>query len=201
MALRGDSLFVADIDSVRIFHRESGAPLGAWGVEGATLLNDLAAGPDGTIYVTDTGFRAGAAGALDPSGTDAVYRFGRTGEPEAIATGAVLQNPNGVAVSPEGLVVVPFGGNGVFLIDAAGEQSVLANTPLGQLDGVVRLEDGTLYVTGWEGFSVYRVAPDGTVSDAFEGIDAPADLEYDATRGRLLIPTFNQNTIEVREVR
>ena len=38
MAIQGDTLFVADIDTVRMFHRETGAVLGARGVPGATFL-------------------------------------------------------------------------------------------------------------------------------------------------------------------
>jgi sugar lactone lactonase YvrE len=200
MALKGDSLFVADIDTVRIFHRDSGASLGARGVPGANLLNDMATGPDGTVYVTDTGFRAGAGGALDPSGTDAVYRFGASGQAEAVLRDTLLHNPNGIAVSEEGIVVVPFGGTDVILLGAAGERTAVATAPSGQLDGVVRLDDGTLFVTGWEGSAVYRIAPGGAVTEEVVNIDAPADLGYDATRRRLLIPTFNRNTVEIRTI-
>src|SRR5690606_21634879 len=84
MAIKGDTLFVADIDTVRMFHRETGAVLGARGVPGATFLNDIAVGPDGTVYVSDSGLRGGAQG-LESAGTDAVYRFGPDGAPQAVA--------------------------------------------------------------------------------------------------------------------
>src|SRR3954468_16303662 len=56
MALRGDTLFVADIDALRMFHRRTGASLGSVDLRArkATFLNDVVVGPDG-IYVTDTG--------------------------------------------------------------------------------------------------------------------------------------------------
>ena len=47
LAIVGDTLYVADIDTVRAFHRVTGQPLGARAVPGSTFLNDLAAGPDG----------------------------------------------------------------------------------------------------------------------------------------------------------
>ena len=55
MALRGDTLFVADIDILRMFNRRTGAPLGGVDVaeRGATFLNDVAVGPDGSLYITD----------------------------------------------------------------------------------------------------------------------------------------------------
>ena len=97
-AIKGDTLFVADIDTVRMFHRETGAMLGARGVPNATFLNDMTVGPDGTVYVTDMGVRAGAQG-FEPSGTAAVYRFGPDGQGYSTwATG--LRNCSGMATQP-----------------------------------------------------------------------------------------------------
>jgi hypothetical protein len=45
------------------------------------------------------------------------------------------------------------------------------------------------------------VSPDGQVSTVEENLEAPADLGWDSRRHRLLIPLFNANRIEVREVR
>jgi len=57
LAIHGDTLWAADIDVLRAFNRFSGKPLGEIDLsgKGAVLLNDVAVGPDGTIYVTDTG--------------------------------------------------------------------------------------------------------------------------------------------------
>jgi sugar lactone lactonase YvrE len=197
MAIGGDSLFVADIDTVRIFHRTTGARVGALAVPGSTFLNDLAVGPDGTLYVTDTGVRIGAAG-IEPTGTDAVYRFGVGGTPEAIARGEALQRPNGIVVDAAGVIMVPFGSNEVIRIAPDGTRSTIARLPAGQLDGVVRLGDGTLLVSSWEGQAVYRVDSAGQVTTAVTNVEAPADIGYDTRRGRLLIPLFMANRVEVR---
>lgn len=45
LALSADTLFVADLDVVRRFHRETGESLGEWPVPGATFLNAVAVGP------------------------------------------------------------------------------------------------------------------------------------------------------------
>src|SRR5690606_122248 len=74
MALKGDTLFVADIDSVRAFSRQTGEAWGGVGVENASFLNDLAVG-DGVLYVTDMGVDASFA----PDGRAAVYAFGEDG--------------------------------------------------------------------------------------------------------------------------
>ena len=55
MAITGDTLWVADIDAVRAFNKRTGAAAGSVRVPGAKFLNDITAGPDGTLYITDTG--------------------------------------------------------------------------------------------------------------------------------------------------
>lgn len=196
LAVHGDTLFVSDIDSVRAFHRTSGQPLGARGVRGATFLNDLAVGSDGALYVTDTG----VDGSFAPTGTDAVHRFTASGV-ESVASGAQLGAPNGIVVDGDALIMVGFGGNAVQRIPLDGGAAVqIATLPAGQLDGLVRLSDGSLLVSSWEGQSVYRVAPDGQISTVADGVEGPADIGFDTQRHRLLIPLFNGNRIELREV-
>lgn len=197
LAIRGDTLFVADIDTVRLFHRVSGAALGGWGVPGATFLNDLAVGPDGTLYVTDSGFRQGAEG-FEASGTDAVHRFDAAGVSAVVVSGAQLGGPNGVLAEAGGLTVVTFGSGEMYAVDAtAGTRSPMT-APAGQLDGVVRATDGSLLVSSWADSSVYRIAPTGEASRLVRGIPSPADIGYDASRGRVLIPVFTGNRVEIR---
>ena len=57
MAIAGDTLYVADISTVRKFNRKTGAPEGEVKIIGTTFLNDAAS--DGTsIYVSDSGLDA-----------------------------------------------------------------------------------------------------------------------------------------------
>jgi len=67
MAILGDTLYVADIDCVRMFVNSTGAPAGEVCIDGATFLNDVTAGPGGQIYVTDSGLNPD----FSPAGTDA----------------------------------------------------------------------------------------------------------------------------------
>jgi len=198
MAIKGDTLFVADIDTVRMFHRETGAVLGARGVPNATFLNDMTVGPDGTVYVTDMGMRAGASG-FEPSGTAAVYRFGPDGQPQAIARGDALSAPNGIVADEQGVIVVPFGGNRPLRIDASGNITPMDSLPAGALDGVVRLDDGSLLVSSWDGRAVYHVMPGHTMV-AVADVESPADIGFDRRRNRVLIPIFNGNRLEIRSM-
>src|SRR5262245_10249623 len=49
--IQGNTLYTADIDTVRTFDLTTGQPGRAYPVEGATFLNGIAAAKDGTIYV------------------------------------------------------------------------------------------------------------------------------------------------------
>jgi sugar lactone lactonase YvrE len=196
MALLGDTLFVADIDSVRAFHRTSGAQLGARGVPGATFLNDLAVGANGVLYITDSGLDASFKG----TGTDAIHRFDANGV-TSFASGGQLKAPNGLWVEGDSVYMVPFGTNTVWVSAASGgTPATLATLPAGQLDGVVRLRDGSLLVSSWEGKAVYRVSGGGQVSTVVENVESPADIGWDSRRNRVLIPIFGGDVIEVREI-
>lgn len=71
MAIRGDTLYVADVDCVRLFMRVTGAPAGKVCTAGATFLNGIAVDGNGTLYVTDSRLNPD----FSASGTDAVWRF------------------------------------------------------------------------------------------------------------------------------
>ena len=193
MAIIGDTLFVADIDSVRAFSRMDGGPLGARGVPGSTFLNDLAAG-NGVLYVSDSGLKPD----FSSSGSDAVYRF-EGNRAVALLRDTMLARPNGLAVGPNGIIVVPFGAKTAWLIPTTGgSKTVAATLPAGQLDGVVRQSDGSIIVSSWESNTVYHVTPQGEVHAIMPNMESPADIGLDAKRNRVLIPLFNPNRVEIR---
>jgi hypothetical protein len=197
-AIVGDVLYVADISAVRKFDRTTGAPLGAIEVPGATFLNDMCPGPDGSVIVSDSGM-AMAGGGVHDTGSAAVWKITGEGTLTALAKGAELHRPNGVLETPErGLVVVPFGGATVMTIGDGGAIGKLVALPGGSLDGVVRTNDGRLLVSSWETSSVYAIDAAGHVSTVFTDLPAPADIGYDASRNRLLVPLFNDNAVVVK---
>lgn len=202
LAIRGDTLFVADIECVRMFHRVSGSYEGVLCLEGVTFLNDVAFGPEGSLFVTDSGLQSDASGALVGSGTDAVYRYplqeGLQGA--TVARGADLGRPNGIAVGTRGIFVVTFETGEILRFTANGEKTSVIPPGNRQLDGIVFLPDGGFLYSDWADSTVYRVGGDGARTALVEGVASPADIGFDARRNRVLIPSFMDNRVVIRDV-
>lgn len=200
MALANGVLYVADIDTVRMFDRTSGKATGKITIPGATFLNDVAAAPDGTIYVSDSGLKQGKSD-LEPSGSDAIYRIDK-GEKKAarMIRGRDLGNPNGLLADDEGVWVVTFGSGEIYRVSRNGRKEAGEDLPGGQLDGIVRIADGSLLVSSSEGGSILRGFPGAGFLANISGLTSPADIGYDSKRKRLLIPSFTGDRLEFRSL-
>lgn len=193
MAIVGEQLYVADIDAVRVFERTTGKPVRSIDIPGAVFLNDVAAGEDGTVYVTDTGMRAGEKGFEPVPGTAAVHRIAPDGTVDTVIRGEELTGPNGIVVDGNTLRVVTFRGNKLLRIED-GKIAETTELPAGGLDGLVRRPDGTLYVSSWEANAVFGGQP-GSIAQVAGELPSPADIGFDAKRNRVLVPLFQQNQV------
>ncbi|MGH2373739.1 MAG: SMP-30/gluconolactonase/LRE family protein [bacterium] len=198
-AISGTTLYVADITAVRMFDRSTGRLKGSVDIPGSTFVNDLAEGSDGSIYVTDSGWKPD----FSASGTDAVYRIDARGKVTQVAKGTDLGNPNGIAVAPGGRVLVTTGGpeGEVYELGMGGKKRTVATTPSGGLDGLQVLPGGGFLVSSWGGSAVYRVARDGMAKPVVENVKAPADIGYDGKRSRVLIPLFMDNKVVIQALK
>src|SRR5690606_34114262 len=100
-------------------------------------------------------------------------------------------------VDGDALIIVPFGSNEIYRLDVAGMRTPVAQLPGGQIDGIVRVSDGSLLASSWEAQAVFRVDSSGTVTPVVEGVSSPADIGYDATRNRVLVPVFTENRVMI----
>lgn len=197
LCLHDEVLWVADIDVLRRFDRRSGAPLPSVPIPGASFLNDVSAAPDGTVYCTDTGLDAN----FQATGTDAIWRVGKDLVPERFAAGPELGQPNGIVALQTGVYVVGWRDGSFALIDGKGHRTELLRAPTAQLDGLLRLEatgdrPPVWLATSWEGACIYRFDLQGGCTALPARLEQPADLGYDATRQRLLVPLFGSNRVE-----
>jgi sugar lactone lactonase YvrE len=178
----GGRFFVVDGNFVRWFDLATGTPLGSVEVAGATRFNDLAVAADGTIYVTQTG-------ATDGSVPPRVYRLRPGGPSEVFVDGDPLDRPNGIALDPQGNIVV-------VNVDSA---EVLTFSPTGELlstersldagnDGLVILPDGTKYVSSVRQGTIARIRPGQAPELVASGIPSAASMCYDPKRERLVVP-------------
>jgi sugar lactone lactonase YvrE len=191
MAIQGDTLWVADIDVLRGFNRVTGASVAAVDLRPykAVLLNDVALGPDGALYITDTGIIMSEKGVLHPGG-DKVFRLkGRS--IEVLPLSPPIAWPNGItwdAVGKRWLLVTfdPFASE-VSSIQQGGSARTKLASGIGRFDGVEVLADGRILVSAWSDSSIHAFA-DGKDERIIRNLSQPADIGIDTRRNRIAIP-------------
>ena len=196
MAIRGDTLWVADIDAMRAFDRRTGAPLRtvAFGSR-AAFLNDVAVGPDGMIYVSESGVRFAASGEMQPTGTAGVFRLGAGGSIELVARDTALAVPNGITAYAGRLLMGTFSGPRIFTWTPGQEALAPTGLAIGGTDGLQVLDDGRIIASSWADSSIVLVGDSATRFIA--GLVSPADFAIDRGRRRLVVPLFTQNRVEI----
>jgi sugar lactone lactonase YvrE len=193
MAITGDTLWVADLDVVRAFNKRTGAPAGSVKAPGAKFLNDITAGPDGTLYVTDTGLAAG----FSHPGPDRIYQI-KGGKATVALESADLAAPNGIAYMEEALLIAPFMSTNLVAWNP-GEKTVRQiGTGPGQQDGIEILPDNRLLVTSWTDSSLF-IVDDGKSTRVAYPVPSPADIGFDG-KSRVAVPLLMENRVEFWEL-
>ena len=197
LAITGDTLWVTDIDAVRAFDKKTGRPIASYPVRGAVFLNDIAAGPDGALYITDTGIQISATGMTHP-GPDRIFKLTRTGEVSTAFQFRPLVGPNGIAWDDanQRFIIVSFAGNDIVAWKPGDSTTSSIATGKGQFDGVERLGDGRILISTWADSSIY-VLDGSALVRAVPGVASPADIGVDTKRNRVAIPLFEGNRVEL----
>ena len=199
MAIVGDTLWVADIDVMRAFNKRTGAVIANVDLRPlkAEFLNDVVAGPDGSIYVTDTGIRFDAKGAMTHPGHDQIIKLTARKPSVAVKSDSALKSPNGIAWDAVNgrFVLGPFADKAVSAWkDGDTTVTAIASGP-GGYDGVEVLADGRILVTSWADSSV-QVFSNGAFHKVIGNVEAPADIGVDTKRNVVAVPRFNAGRVE-----
>jgi len=183
-AIRNGILYAADLDTVRLFDLESGEPLQAFTVEGASGLNGLAVAADGTIYASNT------------RGPQRLFRISPEGVADTFIDGAPLALPNGVAIDNDGnIVVVNVADNAVLTFSPEGDLVRTEHAVESGNDGIVVAADGTKYVSSVRYGSVSRIRPGEPAEIIASGIPSAASLCHDSRQNQLIIPMNDNNAL------
>lgn len=187
MFITGDTLWAADIDGVHGFHTTTGEQVRF--IDFTNLepgfLNDIVAGPDDALYVTDTG-------------TASVYRV--RGDSVSVVIDDLPHSPNGITLSPSGdqLVLAPWGGDWTFHAWDIPEESMnefISATSGGNFDGIefvgerliaASQSDSSLHMIGSEEDMVLIHVP-----------GPPADIGIDTQRNQVAVPYVALNRVDI----
>lgn len=177
-------LYLVDVNMVRRFDLETGAPIGAFEVAEATGLNGVAVAADGTIYASNT--------QILPR----IYRVRPDGTSSVFIDGAPLDAPNGVAIDPDGnIVVVNVGNTAVLTFSPAGELLRTEHAVQPGNDGLVILPDGTKYVSSVREGGISRIRPGQEAELIAWGIPSAASMCLDPVRRQLVVPMNDHNAL------
>lgn len=198
MRVEGDTLWVADVDHLRAFDLDTGRSLVEVDLSsvGARFLNDLDRGPDGALYVTDTGLDFD--GPDFHPGPDRIYRVGLDRSVSVALDDPDLRGPNGILwdATTERFLVGSLLSDAVFGWRPGSSAEVVARGT-GGYDGIARLPDGRVLVASQDGEAIQELLPDGTFREVVGGISSPGDIGVDHSRGRILVPRLDAQVVEV----
>ncbi|HUK05442.1 MAG TPA: hypothetical protein VLV90_10225 [Burkholderiales bacterium] len=197
--VQGDRFWVTDIDVVWVFDLKTkkGRKLA---LPGAQFANDSAV-MDGALYVSDN--RSDQVYKIEPA--DFLHH---KGEPKVtsmfIGKGV---NPNGVYPARDGELLMagylpPSNPKGFYTLGVSGQVKAISD-PIGFLDGLYQMADGSLLATDWKSGSLFHWSEKGGMQKLADGFKGPADFCVFPVAGGLtvVVPDLVQGQLRFVQLR
>lgn len=196
MAIIGNRLYVADLDSVRVFDKSTGYSLRTLSLAQyqAKELKGMVADEQGTLFVSD------------PE-TNTIFRIDTVHDHlvSIFVRDSALSKPRGLAIRPRTghLIGVSWENGKIFAIDKQGTiTELMANTffsrPFYNLDGVAFDRYGTMYISDFTAGKVWRIYADFTKKEVIaEFLISPASIGIDQEKHLILVPYLYANGAEI----
>ena len=195
----GGTLWVADLDEVIGIDIASAKETARIKIDGATFLNDVAVGADGTVYVSDML-------------ASRIYAV-KDGKATVFAEGEELEYPNGLFAEGERLVVGGWGskpaadfttkvpGNLYSLDYKTKKKTLITKQPVGNIDGVEQEARGGYLVTDYLAGKLIQIAPTGESRVVRTFKPGLADHTFLYAQGDILVaPHMNENTVAAYDI-
>lgn len=197
--VKGDRLWVTDIDVVRVFDLKTKKGRKA-ALPGIQFANDPAVA-DNVLYVSDN--RSDQLFKVEPADF-----LNAKGEPKVttVFKGASVF-PNGLYPARDGmLLIVGFQAAdkpcSIFALGVSGQIKDLSG-PIGRLDGICEMQDGSLLATDWNSGSLFRWSEKGGMQKLATGFKGPADFCVVPRAGGLtvVVPDLVQSQLRFVQLR
>jgi len=183
MAIKGDTLFAADVDEVVVMHINKGIIIKKLSIQGAGMLNDITADSEGNLYISDT-----------DANKIHIYSNGRI--TEWLTDG--LNGPNGLLMDDGRLLVASQGSSDFIGLDMKSKAATLLADSIGRGDGIAYTGIPGYYIlTDWSG-EIFMINPDKTATSLLNTKNLQsntADIEFLRETNLLLVPTFFRNCV------
>ncbi len=184
MGINGNSLFIADINSVVEANIETGEIINKFELEGKPDLNDITVADDGTVFVSG-------------SGTNTIYEL-TDGNLEPIFEGKADERFNGLLWEKERMLLLTSNSSIFYQIPWETMEATTIAENMGHGDAIAPVGDGGYITTNWKG-AVNYVSPEGNVSELLNTLDKEenaADCDFCIENQTLYLPTFFKNRVK-----
>lgn len=188
-----ERLYVADVDTLVEIDLTDGKVIARHVAAGARILNDISADAEGRVYVSDWG-------------GNAIWRLA-DGQFEKWLESDRLQNPNGLLVESDKLVVAAWGAMnledfstevpGRLLTVTLADKTImeLGDKPVGNLDGIEPFDAESYIVTDWVAGKVFQITRAGEAHEILALSQGTADLGYISGTRTAIIPMMMDNKV------